>query len=610
MATTTQKKRAIKYLNRDFESFKDDFIEHIKVYFPDTYQDFNESSVGMMLTELACFIGDNLSYYLDKKFEESFLETAREEKNIFKHAGQLGFKAFGKASAIGVVDGYLEVPAITENEVIIPDMRYAGTIKKGAKLKSNSGQTYETIVDMDFSNVDRENENFAQVGKRDPVTDSPTTFILKKTDIEIKAGETKSTTFSIGAYEAFKKVTIDEDDVLEIISIFDSEGNQWYEVDFLAQDTVFDGVANVSDDSDVVPFVLKLRSVPYRFISKYDISENRVSLIFGTGDAQSFDGELIPDLGDLSLPLYGRDTFTDFSLDPQNFLRTRTLGLAPVNTTLTVRYRVGGGVETNAGASEIATVVESVLDIGDTSLDANTIKDVGNSFVVLNPRPIQGGRDSFTSDEIKQIISADHATQSRIVTAADFVTRSLSMPIKFGSVFRVSAKESNNNENAIHLFVLSRDVNGYVVVAPQDLKKNLKKYLNRFRMITDAIEILDGEVINFAIKFEIVVNVDFHKNEVVGNCIEALKEYFEIEKWQINQPINKTSIQVLLGSIPGLLTLTKFEISNRVGNYDGRVYSFTSYNIKENTENEIIYCKDNAIFECKFPNKDIVGVAK
>ena len=220
--------------------------------------------------------------------------------------------------------------------------------------------------------------------------------VIRKAGIEIKAGETKTATFSVGAYEAFRTLTIAEDDVLEVLKVEDAEGNEWFEVDFLAQDTVFDGVANSGADEDTVPYVLKLKSVPFRFITDFDIENNRMSLTFGTGDAETLDGDLIPDLGDLSLPLYGKDTFTDFTLDPQNFLKTNTLGLAPVNTTITVTYRVGGGFNTNAGTQEIATVADSTFDIGDSTLNQATVESVGNSFSVLNTAPIQGGRDELT----------------------------------------------------------------------------------------------------------------------------------------------------------------------------------------------------------------------
>jgi len=526
-----------------------------------------------------------------------------------KHAKQLGYKPTGKAAATGLVDGFIVVPASSSSGQIIPDMRYAGTIKKGAQLKSNAGEVYETLLDADFSTIDISDPDLVQVADRN--TDGvPITFALRKVNIDIKAGETKNTIFSVGGYQAFRKLTIAEDDVLEILEVKDSETNEYYEVDFLAQDTIFDGVANAGEDATDVPYILKLKSVPFRFITEFDIENNRTSMIFGTGDADTFDGDLIPDLGDLSLPLYGKDTFTDFFLDPQNFLKTRTLGLSPVNTTLTVRYRVGGGAATNAGAEEVKTVSNSVFDVGDTTLNTTTIQDVGNSFSVINPAPIRGGRDELSIEEIRALISANFAAQGRMVNAEDFIARSLSMPSKFGSIFRANAKVSALNKNAVELHILSRNAAGQVTEAPQDLKTNLKKYISRFRMLTDAIEILDGEIINVAINFEVLTNPDYNKSDVVVNCIEALKDFFSVDVWQINQPINMTDIFVKLAEISGVLSITKIEVSNRVGNFDSRSYSTTIHNIKENTRNGIIYSKENAIFEVKYPNKDIVGVAK
>ena len=610
MTTITTKKRDIKYLNRDFQSLKQDFIEHLRIYFPDTVQDFNESNTAMIFLELVAFMGDNLSFYLDRRFEESFIETAKESKNVFKHAKQLGYKVSGKAPATGKVDGFLRVPAITTDQEVKPDMRYAGEIIKGAKCKGGNGVVYETVDRIDFSTVDSSNPFFVQVGDVDSATKTPISFVLKVEGIDIKAGETKTHEFIVAEHKSFRKLTLPDEDVIEILSVIDSDGNEWYEVDYLAQDTVFTGLANTGDASTEVPTILKLKSVPYRFVSEYDVSTNKTSFIFGTGDAEVFDGELIPNLGDLSLPLFGRDAFSGFSIDPQNFLKTRTMGLAPVNTTLTVSYRVGGGIDTNAGSEEVDSVISSIFDVGNSTLDLAVIKDVGASFEIVNPAPIEGGRDQLSNDEIRQLSSANFATQNRIVTTPDFIVRSMSMPAKYGSIFRVNAKPSVLNRSAIELIVLSKDSNGHVSVAPADLKSNLKTYLSKFRMMTDAIEILDGEVINVAIDFEILSVPGANKVETLANCITSLKSFFEIDSWQINQPINLTDVSSVLSAIPDVLSIIKLDFVNRIGNYDSRGYSSTSHNIRENTQNGIVYAKENAIFEVKYLGKDIFGVAK
>ncbi len=613
MATTLQKKRNIKYLNRDFESFKRDIVNnYIKVYFPDIYEDFNEASMGVMLVELMSFIGDNLSFYLDRVFNESFISSAREEKNVAKHAKHLGFKYFGKSAAAGQVDCFLKVPAIITNQQILPNMQYAGTFKKGtSKFKNSSGLTYETLVDIDFSKVNINDPNVVTVVDRNPTTKQPTSFALKLKNIDVKAGETKTTTFTVGAYKPFLKLTIPDNDVLEVVSIKDSENNIWYEVDFLAQDTVFDSVPNLNSDSADVPYVLKLRSVPQRFITEYDPVTKKTSCIFGTGDALNFDNDLIPNLGDLSIPLFGKDTFTDYSIDPQNFLKTRTLGLAPINTTLTVTYRVGGGQETNAGAGEVKGVAaKGTFEVGDSSLSSQVVESVGNTLSVTNPTPILGGRDEFSLDEIKQLISAYFAAQARTVTREDFIVRTLTIPPKFGSVFRAHAKNSHTNKGAVELVVLSRDNNGNVCSAPNSMKENIKTYLSRFRMLTDAVEILNGKIFNIGISFSVLVRPDFNKTEVLTNCISLLKSYFNIEKWQINQPINLTEVECLIADVPGVYSVYDLTISSKAGSFDGKSYSTDTYNIKKNIQNNILYCQPNAIFEVKYPNADIRGTAK
>lgn len=610
--TTTTKERNVKRLSRDFESLKCDLIEHIKVYFPETYSDFNESSVGMMLVEMLAFVGDSFSFYLDKQFQESFIESAKQTKNILRHARQLGFKTslFGKSSSQGKIDCYIRIPATTLNQKIEPNMSFAGKILRGSKLIGNNGIIYEILEDVDFSNIDVNDSNFVAVAETDSTTKQPTSFALKKTNIDIKAGQTKTTTFSVGGYQSFLTLELPDEDVLEIIDIKDNQGNLWYEVDFLAQDTIFDSLVNTATDSSDVPRILHLRSAPYRFITDYNIETNKTSLIFGTGDAQKFDGELIPNLGDLSLPLLGKDNFTDFFVDPQNFLKTRTLGIAPTNTILTVRYRVGGGLETNSGVGEIVTVSDATYQVADSSLSQATINDVKNSFSVLNPNSIQGGRDELSIDEIRHLIPASFASQSRIVTAEDYITRTLSIPTKFGSIFRAGVKAGGINKSSVELTILSRNSSGYAVTASVTLKENLKKYLSRFRMLTDSIEILDGDVINLEVNFGILCRPDYNRSEVLGNCILTLKDFFDITKWQMGQPIIKSQILRLLYDVAGVITVYDLIFKNLVGTVNGLSYSDTRFDLQNNTKNDIIYCPTNSIMEIKYQNRDIKGVSK
>ena len=356
--------------------------------------------------------------------------------------------------------------------------------------------------------------------------------------------------------------------------------------------------------------MLKLRAAPYRFVTEYNVETGKMSLTFGAGETQTFDGDLIPDLGELSIPLYGKDYFTDFAIDPQNFLKTRTLGLSPTNTTLTIKYRVGGGLSTNAGSNTIRSVVQSVFTVGDSSLNAAIVRDVRNSLEVVNPRPVVGGLDEKSIEEVKQLVSANFAAQNRMVGITDFTVRALSMPSRYGSIFRAYARLNPLNKNTIDLHILTKDSSGYVVAPTDDLAQNLKKYLNNFRMVTDVINIAHGEVINVGVRFSVLTNPVSVSSEVLADCLLALKEFFAIDKWQINQPINMTKMYKLISDVPGVLSLISLNFTNLTGTQEGRAYSNASYNILENTANGILYCKENAIFEVKYPNVDIVGTAK
>lgn len=612
MATTNlTRERNSKKLSKDYESIKRDLIEHLRIFFPDTISDFNESSVGMMLVELMAFTSDNFHFYLDKQFNETFTESAIQPKNVLRHARQLGFDTtlMGKSAAQGQTDCFLSVPATGSNEKIQPDMRYAGKVLRGSKLLGN-GIIYEILEDCDFSTVDFNDPLFSTVAETDSATKQPTSFALKKQEIDIKAGQTKTTSFTVGGYQPFLTLTISDEDVLEIIDVKDSEGNIWYKVDFLAQDTVFDSLVNTATDSTNVPYVLHLRSVPFRFITEYNTETKKTSMIFGTGDASKFDGELIPNLGDLSLPLLGKENFTDFTIDPQNFLKTRTLGVSPTNTTLTVRYRAGGGLNTNIGSGQISTTSEILFEVSDSSLSAAIVNNVKSSFSVLNSRPVQGGRDELTTDEVRHLIPSVFASQSRVVTAEDYIARTLSLPTRFGSIFRAGVKSGDINKSSVELTIVSRNNSGNVTTASTTLKDNLRRYLSRFRMLTDSIEILDGDVINLGIDFSILCRPDFNKTEVLGNCMLALKDFFDITKWQMGQPIIRAQILRLLYDVSGVITVFDLDIKNLVGTVDGSSYSTIMFNVSNNTKNDIIYCPTSAIFEIKYPLKNIRGSAR
>lgn len=601
------KDKTIKYLNKDFVSFKRDLIKFAEAHHSGAFQDFNESSPGMLLLELNAYIGDTLSFYMDQSFSELKQETARQEKNVVSFAKSLGYKPKGKRAARGTIHWILEVPATTNRKgEIVPDDTYAPLLINGARAQGPNETVFETLDNLDFS---------ASLGRQvtgsqfNADTGQPTHFAIRKS-VDIVAGETKTENVTVGDFEQFKTVELANEDVIEVLSVIDSDGNEWTEVDYLAQDTVFDSDVNTNSDSDEVPYILKLQTVPRRFITDRDPTTNKTSLIFGSGNGINYDDDLIPNLADLALPLAGRDTFTTYPLDPQNFLKTRGLGLSPFDTTLTVEYRVGGGSETNVPAGSIRKVAEAQLVFNTNSLNATKKSNVESSIECINLVPTEGGGSKETISEIKANSAAYFAAQNRIVTREDFIARILSLPEKFGKPEKVFVKRNNTNSLSLDVHILSKDNNGHLITSTDTLKSNIKKYIEPFRMVTDGVNLLDTNIINLKLNFGVVVSPKFNRTEVLTKCLDVARSYLDTGKMQIGQPIVLSDLSAELQSVLGVLSVFELKFTNLVATNESLSYSNVSFDVKSYTRNSILYCPDNSIFEIKYPNKNIVGATK
>jgi len=601
------KSSTVKYLSKDFETSKRDLMKFTEAHHSGVFQDFNESSPGMALLEMNAYIGDMLSFYMDQQFNELKQETARQEKNVVSFAKSLGYRPKGNRSARGKVHFLVEVPATTDDlGNTVPDDTFSPILRKGSKAGGPNGTTFETLENVMFS---------ASIGRDitgsqfDGSTGLPTYFVLRK-PVDVIAGQTKTDSVAVGDFEQFKTVELTNENVIEVISVVDSDGNDWTEVDYLAQDTVFDSDVNTDEDNFEVPYVMKLLTVPRRFITDRDPSTNKTSLVFGSGDGVNFDDQLIPNLGDYALPLAGRDTFTTFELDPQNFLKTRSLGLSPFSTTLTITYRIGGGPDTNVPPGSIRNVETATLTFNATNLNAQSKANVEGSIACVNMKSTEGGAPPETISEIKANGAAFFAAQNRVVTKEDFNARVLTLPERFGRPEKVFVKRNNTNALAVDMHILSKDPSGHLKTATSTLKKNVKKYISQFRMMTDGINILDAKIINLKMNFGIVVSPKFNRSEVLTKCLDTLMDYFDIDQRQIGQPIVISDISSELQSILGVISVYEIKFITVFGTSDGFVYSNTRFDVGSQTMNNIIYCPDDAIFEIKFPRRDLVGVAK
>ena len=598
------------YLNKDFDSLRAELLRYARIYFPDKIKDFSEASLGGLLLDMAAFVGDVNSFYLDHQFNELNVETAVETTNIERHIRNAGVKISGASPAFVPVTIYIEVPSETlSDDTTRPQRSALPIIQKGTIFTANNGVAFELVDNLDFGETDSNN-----VIKAESViaeTDSsgrPLSYVLFLTGDTV-SGTMTTETFSIpNTFVPFRTLTLSQENVTEIISITDAQGNTYYEVESLTQDTVFKGILNKSDDNEIVKENLEVIPAPYRFTSSMSVRTGLTTVQFGSGKADSLDNDVIPDPSELALPLYGKRTFSRFSIDPGNLLDTQTLGISPVNTAITIQYRYGGGLRHNVSAETIRTV--SSLNIKfKGGLSVTTAQFVRASIDVTNISAASGGEDPPSLGELRDRVPAARNAQSRIVTREDLLARVYTMPSNFGRVFRAGIRSNPNNPLATQLFIVSRDVNSNLITSPDSLKKNLRVYLNQFRLISDAIDILDAQVIDIGVKFSVVADPAANKNAIVQTVISNLATYFDISNFQIDAPIVISEAQNIIINSPGVISLTGLEIFNRAGVIDNRAYSNISLNIPANTFRGLVIPPPGGIFQMKYPNVDIIGSA-
>ena len=618
-------KKDISYLGKDFGQFRKGLIDFTKQYFPDTYVDFNESSPGMVFLELAAYVGDVLSYYADSNLKESMLEQASERANIFDIAKSLGYNPNNVVPAYVTLDVFHIIPSIGAGASVAPDFNYALSIKPGMRVKQNNGAAiFRTLDSIDFAYSSSTSPTEITIYESNDTTKLPTYYLLKK-QVRAVSGDVKTATYSFTTPLAYDKIVLPDTNISEIISVVESDGDNWYQVPYLAQDTIFEDVPNLAEnDPDLAqyrassPSLLKLKKTAKRYITRLR-SDNKLELQFGAGISDNNDEEIVPNPDNVGNGLAGFRRNVDVDIDPSNFLYTRTYGQAPSNTTLTITYTIGNGVVDNVPANVLTLVnfVEYNDDIN-TSNSGNLVNFVKSTIAVNNSGPASGAKTSDTLQDIKNNALANFATQNRLVTREDYIIRAYSMPAKFGSVAKAYIVPDDQitqtdyqqsriaNPLAMNKYVLGFNDSKQLFELNQAVKENLKTYLNYYRILTDAVNIKDAFIINLGIDFEISVLPNYNSNEVLLKCINTLKSMFNIDRWQINQPIIKSDITTTLANIKGVQTVVGATISNLYDITFG--YSGNVYDINSATKNGVIYPSlDPSIFEVKFPNRDIKG---
>lgn len=617
----------IKYINKDFTSFKQALIDYAKNYFPNTYNDFSDSNPGNMFIEMASYVGDVLSFYIDKQTQENFLLYAQDKQNLISMAYALGYRPKVTSTAIVNLDVYQQLPATISASVAYPDYNYALVIDKEAKIKSSTNPNVVFVTNdlVDFSFSSSADTTDISIYQINGTTNQPDYYLLKK-KVQALAGTIKSANYTFGSPIKFNTLTLPDTNIIEILDVVDSDGNKWYEVPYLAQSTVFDAVKNnelndpfLSQYSDTTPYLLKLTKVSRRFVTRFG-TDNALTLEFGSGIVSNPDEEIIPNSDNVGMGIVDAISKLNTAYDPANFLYTQDYGLAPSNTTLTVRYLVGGGVETNVASNDLTQIYEinsNPVSLTPTSLNQGLINYVKNSVSFNNPDPSSGGGSGDTTEDIRLKTIANFSSQLRNVTKGDHIIRALSMPAKFGTIAKAYITQDlslettdtvqdfiSTNPLALSLYILSYDANKRLTTASLAIKENLKNYISEYRMVTDAINIKDGYYINIGVNFDIIVLPSYNSREVLSSCLDAVKDHFNIDKWQINQPIILSEIYNLISSVKGVQSVIKVDIVNKYGSG----YSQYGYDIKGATKNNVIYPSlDPSVFEVRYPNTDIYG---
>ena len=665
------KGKDIKYLNKDFSQFRGNLIEFAKTYFPQTYSDFNESSPGMMFIEMASYVGDSLSYYVDDTLKESLMTHADDIENVIALSQYLGYKPKVTSPAVTTLSVYQLVPSIGSGADNTYDETYLLRIKEGMRVESSNGVQFVTQDVVDFNDeLDRE----ISIYQRDGVSGEVTFYLIKKL-VQAISAEVKTEEVTFGAYEEFQSIDLGDTNVIDIYDVRDSNGNKFYEVPYLAQELVFVDYPNTeNNDPDLfqfkstTPYILNTLKTSRRFVKQVNPNSTK-TIQFGAGDPTVSEETIIPSFKNVGLGLPNSISKLEESFDPTNFLKTKTYGTSPSNTTMTVKYLVGGGVESNVKKGTITQIngAEYEEDLTKfTSTQLGLYNAAKSSIAVDNEVPATGGKGGDTMEEIRQNALANFGSQNRAVTAKDYQVRALSMPTKFGSIAKAYAtadgtldnnspssilaspnvlneftdlvesfvnkpeeeepdrkaikdelqkfllgKTSNENEKnnpfAINLYLLGYDSDKKLSLLNRAIKENLKTYLSEYKILTDGININDGFIINIGLEFEIITLKNYNKSEVLSDCISELKEYFNVDNFTFNNTINISELELIIANVYGVSSVPKLKIINKCGGQ----YANNSYNIEAAIKDKILYPSlDPSVFEIKFPDSDIKGRAR
>ena len=592
-------KRPINYTSRDFESIKNDLENYAQRYYPTTFKDFSEASFGAMMLDMVAYVGDQLSFYADFQANESFLDSAITYDSVNRLSNTLGYKTPGAATSSGQAAFYIIVPADVNSRG--PDLDYFPILQRGSLVSSNGGAVFTLAENVDFTDPN----NQVTVARVDNSTGNPTYFAIKAFG-QVISGQRRQQTVAVDDYQRFLRLRVDDDNISEVLSIRDSQGNEYYQVDYLTQDVIVQEFQNTSDDRQAVPFIMKLRPVPRRFITEFTV-EGDTFVQFGYGSEENITTDVVADPSDVILDVSGRTYITDQTFDPTNLISTDKFGVVPTNTTLTIEYTANTSDTINLSVNGLSEVISPLFSFRDqTALDPGEVVNVISSIEVVNEDPILGDTSVPTAEEVRERAFGTFASQNRAVTRVDYINLIYRMPSKFGKVKRANVvRDVDSLKRNLNVYLLSENANGDLTEPNESLKENTAVWLNKYRMINDTIDVLNGKVINIGIRFKVLPELDVNRYELLEACVQKLKDEYINIKFNIGEAIYISEIYKLLNEVPGVVDTTEVELVNKFGG----LYSNYVFDIDSNLSDDgrFLIVPEDAAVEVLLPDNDIAG---
>jgi len=595
MADEPKKIVPINYTHREFSGIRNDLIQIAERFYPNTFQDFSEASFGALMLDAVAYVGDQLSFYLDYNVNECFLDTAYQYNNVIRHGRSLGYKHQGRPSTYGIISIYVLIPASASG--MGPDVNYRPILKRGSSFSAKNGLNFILTENVDFNAP----QWTSVVARVDETTGAPTYFAIKASGTVV-SGQFQTEEYECGAYERFKRVRIQEAAVSEIISVVDSEGNEYYEVDYLAQDMIFKEMTNKNFKSDNVPSILK----PFLVSRKFIVERDRTATYLQFGSGKEGQTDIVANPQQVAMDIFGKSYTTDVTFDPTRLSQTVNYGIVPANTTLTVVMRTTNPTNSNVAVGALNSIGFPIFEFADPKILARSkMTNVIKSIEVQNELPIVGNVSSPTSTEVKRRIYDTFPSQNRAVTQADYESLAYRLPPKYGSLKRVSIqKDPTSLKRNLNMYVISEDKFKKLTLTGQTIKNNLKTWLNQYRMMNDTIDILDPYIINVGVQFIVKASHGVDRYTLLSLCTLALAAKFKTPFF-IGEPLSISDIYSELKNVTGVLDVVKAKVVNKTGtNYSSNILT-----IEKNLspDGDYLMVPKNAILEIKFPQVDITG---